>query len=215
MPFRIGDKIFTAIVTAMCSVVVFMIPIQAEAHCDALDGPVVADAKKALLTEDPTPILKWVNKDQEEQVKKALIRTLKVGGLGGEGKDLAESYFFETVVRLHRASEGAPYTGLKPAGTDPGRVVTLGDKALKDGSVDRLVDLVTHEVERGIRRRFTNATEKKIHAEDSVKAGREFVQAYVEFLHYVDRLYSDAMGTSLHSSEKKDPHVPGQEREHQ
>jgi hypothetical protein len=41
-------------------------------------------------------------------------KTLAVRKQSKEAKELADMYFFETLVRIHCAGEGAPYTGLKP-----------------------------------------------------------------------------------------------------
>jgi hypothetical protein len=165
-----------------------ILPSRAVAHCDTLDGPVVADAKLALEKNDVTPVLKWVTKDDEKPIHAIFAKTLAVRTKGPEAKELADMYFFETLVRLHRAAEGAPYTGLKPAGAaEPG--IAQADKALADGSVDELVKSVTHAVELGIRARFADAAEAKKQAEANVEAGRKFVKAYVEFIHYVEALH--------------------------
>jgi hypothetical protein len=156
------------------------------------------DARQALEKGDATPVLKWVKKSDEPEVREALQKALKVRDKGPEAKDLAETFFFETVVRLHRASEGAPYTGLKPAGTDPGPVVREGDKSLETGSADQLVKHLAHLVSDGIRRRFDLTLEKKKHADENVEAGRAFVSAYVDFIHYVERLDGVALGHSPH-----------------
>jgi hypothetical protein len=37
------------------------------AHCDTLDGPVVATARAALDKGDVAPLLKWVRKDDEKE----------------------------------------------------------------------------------------------------------------------------------------------------
>ena len=47
-----------------------------------------------------------------------------------------------TIVRVHRASEGAPYTGLKPAGVDLGPAVPAADRALDTGSTESLERLL-------------------------------------------------------------------------
>jgi hypothetical protein len=39
----------------------------------------------------------------------------------------------------------------------------------------------------------------KRHADDSVDAGREFVAAYVEFVHYAERLHLDATSPASHT----------------
>jgi hypothetical protein len=88
------------------------------AHCDTMNGPVVAAAQTALRAGDVTPVLKWVRKEHEPEVRAAFARTLKVRATGDDARQLADVYFFETLVRLHRAGEGAPYTGLKPAGSE-------------------------------------------------------------------------------------------------
>ena len=172
------------------------------AHCDTLAGPVVMTAKVALEKGDVTPVLKWVKKENEGEIREAFKKTLDVRGKGKEAKELADMYFFETLVRLHRAGEGAPYTGLKPA-EDIEPIIAETDKALESGSVDKLVKHVTDAVAKGIRDRFTHAKETKRHADESVEAGREFVEAYVEFTHYVERLYLDVVAHGSHHGESK------------
>ena len=97
-------------------------------------------------------------------------------------------YFFETLVRIHRAGEGAPYTGLKP-GTAIDPAIALADQALASGSADKLVEVLTGAMAKGIRERFTRAYENQKHAKDSVAAGREFVESYVIFTHYVEGVH--------------------------
>lgn len=111
------------------------------AHCDTLDGPVVQTARTALEKGDVTPLLKWVQADDEKEIRTAFQKTLAVRTKGAEAKELADMYFFETLVRIHRAGEGAPYTGLKPGeAVDP--AVALADRALETGSVDKLVNVL-------------------------------------------------------------------------
>jgi hypothetical protein len=180
----------------------------AYAHCDTLGGPVVAAAKRALEAGDITPVLKWVKPDGEAEVRAAFARAVAVRGQGAEARDLADTYFFETLVRVHRAGEGAPYTGLKPAGeVEP--VVELADAALESGSVERLATAIAQHVSAGVRQRFARALETKKHADESVAAGREFVEAYVEFTHYVERLHRDAT-TDAATGE----HRPAPEHQH-
>lgn len=170
----------------------------AQAHCDTMDGPVVQAAKVALEKKDVTPVLKWVKKDGEAEVKAAFAKTLVVRTKGAEARELADQFFFETLVRVHRAGEGEPFTGLKPTDTEPSPAVVEADKALETGSADKVVKLVTDDSTAGIRRRFADLCEKKKHADESVEAGREFVAAYVEYVHYVEGLYETAQGTEMH-----------------
>lgn len=162
------------------------------AHCDTLDGPVVAAAKTALEKKDIRPVLKWIISEHEAELITAFDRTLTVRTQSKEARDLADQFFFETLVRVHREGEGAPYTGLKPAGTKLDPAVEAADQALDSGKADALIKTVTEEAAAGIRQRFADATEKKKHAEHNVEAGREFVAAYVEFVHYVEALHTTA-----------------------
>jgi hypothetical protein len=169
--------------------ILFLYSINADAHCDTLDGPVVESARQALANGDITPVLKWVSMDDEQSIRTAFQNTLKVRRLGGQAQKLADMYFFETLVRIHRAGEGAPYTGLKPgAEVDP--AVALADRALETGSVDTLIGVLTDATANGIRERFRRALEARKHAGESVAAGREFVEAYVGFTHYAEELHT-------------------------
>lgn len=169
----------------------------AYAHCDTLDGPVVKTARAAIEKGDITPILKWVKKENEAELTGLFNKTLAVRSKGKEAQELADMYFLETLVRIHRAGEGMPYTGLKPAGAvDP--AVAEADKALESGSAENLSALVTGAASRGIRERFAKAKETKKHSDHSVEAGRDFVEAYVQFTHYVERLNLDATAPAGH-----------------
>ena len=114
-------------------------------------------------------------------------------------------------MRLHREGEGAPYTGLKPAGqVEP--VIAASDKALETGSVDELTQKIVKLVTEGIRRHFAETMEKKQHADESVAAGREFVRAYVEFTHYVERLHTDATSSAAHEPAAEKPEAQARRR---
>lgn len=162
-------------------------PQNAFAHCDTMNGPVVLDAKKALETGDLEPVLKWVTPADEAEVRAAFTRTMNVRSTGAEARELADLYFFETVVRLHRMSEGVGYTGLKPAAT-VAPAVAAADHALETGSVEALAALLTHDLHAALAERFADAYEAKAHASHSVEAGRAFVAAYVRFTHLAEAI---------------------------
>jgi hypothetical protein len=180
----------------------------AVAHCDTLDGPVVETARLALKKGDVTPVLKWVSKEGEDEVREAFAIALKVRSLGEDARKLADTHFFETLVRVHRAGEGVPFTGLKPAGTiDPGFVAA--DKALKEGQVAELSAHLAKSVQDALDKSFAEVLEKKQHADDSVEAGRVYVAAYVQYAHYVEAIltltsHEAAEGHHLHASEAHD-----------
>jgi hypothetical protein len=172
-------------------------PLPAQAHCDTLDGPVVGEARIALDRGDITPVLKWISADDEKLVRAAFAQTLAVRKQSPEARELADHYFFETLVRIHRAGEGAPYTGLKPGvAVDP--AVALADQALATGSADKLAKTLTGALDKGIRERYVAAAEAKKHADDDVAAGREFVESYVVFTHYVEGLHGQIAGAGTH-----------------
>ena len=173
-------------------------PPPALAHCDTLDGPVVKDARAALEARDVTPVLKWVNAGKEAELREAFQHTLDVRALGPEARALADRFFFETLVRIHREGEGAPYTGLKPAGTGVDPAIAASDTALDTGAIDPLVGMITKRAEQGLRERFSHAAEAKAHAGESVEKGRAFVAAYVEFMHYAERLLQTATTSAGH-----------------
>ncbi len=167
------------------------------AHCDTLDGPVVKTARAALEKGDITPVLKWIMREDENEIQDLFKKTLIVRSKGREAREIADRYFLETLVRLHRAGEGEPYTGLKPAGVvEP--AVAEADKALEGGSDDQLIKLVTEATAKGIHERFNKARDAKRRANDNVEAGREYVHAYVQFTHYVERLHLDSTMTPEH-----------------
>jgi hypothetical protein len=173
------------------------------AHCDTLDGPVVKTARIALEKKDITPLLKWVSPSDEKEIRDAFEMTIAVRAQGGKAKELADMYFFENLVRIHRAGEGAPYTGLKPGiAIDP--AVALADKGLEIGSIDKLVDVLTNAMEKGIRERFQRASEKQKHADENVAAGRDFVESYVTFTHYVEGLHGLIKSGPAHHDASKE-----------
>jgi len=191
-------------VAGMLLALLLALPPLAWGHCDTLDGPVVVDAKAALAKGDIAPVLKWIPAAGEHEVREAFAKTLAVRKAGGAAQELADTWFFETLVRVHRASEGAPYTGLKAAGAEEETIVAA-DQALASGKVDPLVKLVVEAVEHGIRHRFEQTAEKKKHAEHDVEHGRAYVASYVDFIHYGERIYQAAAHPPSHHAEGEAP----------
>jgi len=185
----------------LLALTISLAPAQVQAHCDTLDGPVVEDARQALAAGDVTPVLKWVRAEDEKQIRAVFDHTTAVRDLGEEAQALADRFLFETLVRIHRASEGAPYTGLKPAGSvEP--VIAKADLALEQASVDNLVKAILAHTEEGIRERFNHALETRRHADDSVADGRRYVEAYVEYVHYVEGIAQVVHGKAHHGGEE-------------
>lgn len=177
---------------ALIFIVVLVSPSKIRAHCDGLDGPVVTAARNALETDNVNLVLIWVRKDDEAEIRAAFQQTLAVRKQSPEAKELADRYFFETLVRIHRAGEGAPYTGLKPAGRDLGPAIPAADRALEDDAVEPLLNLLTAGVQDGVREQFRHVMASKGFTGDDIEGGQAYVEAYVEFVHYVERIYEAA-----------------------
>ncbi len=179
-------------------------PGPALAHCDGLDGPVVNAARMALQAGDPNLVLVWVQEKDGAEIRRAFDRTLKLRKLSTEARDLADTYFFETLVRIHRAGEGAPYDGLKPAGRDLGPAIPAADQALVAGDLEPLVKILVAGMEEGLRERFAKANGLKNYRKSDVEAGRKYVAAYVTYLHYAEGLHA-ASASAAHGHFEETP----------
>jgi Family of unknown function (DUF6448) len=186
-----------AVAAAFLPLLVMSAPARGWAHCDGLDGPVVRAAQAALEKGDVNLALIWVPKADEAEVRKAFDKAVGVRKLGPDARDLADRFFFETVVRVHRAAEGVGFTGLKPAGRDLGPAIPAADKAVASGSLTGVEQLLTDAVRAGLGERFRAVQRLKDYKPDDVAAGRRYVEAYVAFVHYVEGLYEGA-GRAAH-----------------
>lgn len=178
-----SSRIGAATIIALLAVAA---PRPARAHCDTMDGPVVKSAQAALGAGNVTPILKWVRPEHEPEIRQAFARALRVRAGGGEAGELADRWFLETLVRLHRAGEGAPFTGLRPAGAGAEPAIAAADEALQKGSGDALIRMASEHVAAGVRDRLERALAARREADSSVEAGRRYVAAYVELMHYLE-----------------------------
>jgi hypothetical protein len=159
----------------------------AQAHCDTMDGPLVSQARTALDTGNINPVLGWVQQSAEPEVRHAFEQAVAVRRAGGTAKELADRSFFETLVRVHRAGEGASFSGLKPAGQlDP--AAAAADKALATGTLYPVAQMVAQATERGLHERFKAAVSSKPRDPNDIEATRAHVAAYVQYVHYVEGL---------------------------
>jgi len=181
-----------------------LLPARALAHCDGLDGPVVKAAQRALATRNPALVLIWVQGKDEPEIRKAFEQTLAVRELSPQARELADRFFFETLVRVHRAGEGAPFTGLKPAGRDLGPAIPAADEAVRVGSVEPVRHLLTVAIQERLRHQFGEVMATKTFEPDDVAAGRAYVKAYVEFIHFVEFVYDSTMTTPHGHFEERD-----------
>ena len=179
-------------------------PARALAHCDGLDGPVVRAAQRALETRNPALVLIWVQEKDEAEIRTAFEQTLAVRALTPQATELADRFFFETLVRVHRAGEGAPFTGLKPAGGDLGPAIPAADEAVRVGSVEPVNRLLTAALQERLREQFGEVIATKTFTSDDIAAGRAYIKAYVEFIHFVERLYDSSMAATHGHFEESD-----------
>ena len=185
--------------TTLCASIVILagmtISTTAFAHCDGMDGPVITEAKSALQAHDVTPLLKWVPENREDTVRKAFDEAISKQGGSQAAQEKADQQLFTTLVRVHREAEGAPFTGVKPAGHIP-VVVQEADAALNAGNADSLVAKVTANVEHALREKFAKAEQSKQQVNQSVKQGRGYVNDYVHYIHFVEEVNGMAAGGS-------------------
>ena len=161
------------------------------AHCDTMDGPVVKAAQQALAKRNVNLVLIWVQAKDEAEIKQVFTEVLAVRKLSRQAQRLADKYFFETLVRIHRLGESEPYTGLRPAGTDLGPVIPVADQALASGSIDSLVKLFPETAKAEIRSRFAETIAKKNFNKNDVEGGRQFTSSYISFMHFLEHLYEE------------------------
>ena len=173
----------TAIVVLVLSAYILFGTSATYAHCDTMNGPVVTAAQKALDSSDPTLVLIWVQKKDEAEIREAFTRTRSVRTLTPEARKLADMYFFETLVRVHRAGEGVAYTGLKPAESEIEPGIAAADKAIEEKSSKDIITHLTGAMAKAVTVRLTEVVAKKDFRSGDIESGREYVKAYVEFIH--------------------------------
>lgn len=178
----------------------------ASAHCDTLDGPVIAAARTALAGGTPDPVLIWVRESDEPEIRRAFGRALRVRASGGEAKGLADDWFFENLVRIHRAGEGEPFTGLKPAGLTS-TALAAADRALVEGCAAPLALSIAPDRRDRLMETFEAARAARSFRPGDLKAGRAYVRAYVEYIHLVEEAFS-GVAPDAHPGGRKPAHHP-------
>lgn len=158
------------------------------AHCDSYDGPTIKDALKALETNNVNLVLKWIDKEQEQEIIALFNKTYSLRNGDKEIYAIVEKHFLETLVRFHRETEGAPFTGLKPAGTTK-KIVQLSDKALADKDIDDLLGKLNNHIGKIIREKYQKVVSLDKVKNESAEKGREYVAAYVDYTHSIEGLH--------------------------
>jgi hypothetical protein len=173
---------------------------EVHAHCDSVDGPVAKAVEKALETGNINPVLAYAPATVETEIRAAFEKSRKVRGFGPDARALADQAFMETVIRLHRAGEGAPYTGLKPAGIDYGPVISAADHAVETGDLAKLKAALAEEIDHALGERLAHVHElQKAPREPKdaaeVLAARERVSAELGFVTFAESIRQALLGT--------------------
>ena len=146
-------------------------------HCDSLDGPVVNAARAALREGNLNLLLPFVPAAAEPEARSAFASCTVARAAGGAAAQVADRWFFETAVRLHRAGEGAPFEGLKPAGLGFGPVVPLAEEALRTGQLVPLYKFLSSELHEALHARFEAAQGLRTHDPNDVAKARAYTSA--------------------------------------
>jgi hypothetical protein len=205
-----GRMLMAAAVVGIAALAALALPTPAEAHCDSRNGPVVTAARKALATGNVNIILPYVKPADEAELTAIFKQTLAVRKLGGQARDVAEQYFFETAVRLHRVGEGAPYTGLTDEPVDP--AIKAADQALATGSLKQANTMLSRMISEGLIEQYNSVVAARQHAakQKTVAAERERVEAELAFEKYVFALAQAAQGHTAHTEGAAPPHGASQ-----
>jgi hypothetical protein len=171
----------------------------AQAHCDSLDGPVAKAVQKALDNGNLNPVLAYAPATAEAEIRAAFERSRKVRALNAEAQTLADRAFMETVIRLHRAGEGATYTGLKPAGLDYGPVIPAAEHAVETGDLTKLKAVLMEKVEHALNERLAhvqrlNKAPLEPKTASEVPHSRERISAELGFITFAENLHQAALG---------------------
>ena len=195
---NMSEKLNRSLILMSLTIIFSLLAVQpAEAHCDSYDGPVLKDAARALETNNVELIKKWISADDEAQVVALFHKTYDLKKGDQEVYEIVQTHFFETLVRLHRQMEGAPYTGLKPAGTTA-KIIVMSDNALESGNIDHLLNALSNHVNSVLKEKYEQvaALEKVKH--ESPEKGRQFVAAYVDYTHSIEAVHHVVDGEAAH-----------------
>jgi hypothetical protein len=166
--------------------VVMLWPRGASAHCDTMDGPTARDGRKALESADLDHALKWITPEGEAELREVFERALAARKSGPEAQEVADRWFLENLVRIHRAGEGEAFTGLQPAGVPIDQRVAAADRSIEEGDLAPLAGLVGPERWPELERRFARVLERRDYDLHDVDAGRSYIAAYVDFFKFAE-----------------------------
>lgn len=168
-------------------------------HCDSVDGPVAKAVQKALETGNVNRVLPYAPASAEAELKATFAEARKVRELGADARRLADRLFLETAIRLHRAGEGAAFTGVKPAGIDYGPMIGAAERALETGDLQPVKIVLLESVDHVLGEQLAHVRElQKVSTEpadyEQVAAARERISAELGFITFAEGLRQAALG---------------------
>lgn len=159
------------------------------AHCDSYDGPVIKEAKEALASNNVNPVLKWVSVADEPAIIALFKKTYSLKNGDKHTYNIVEQHFLETLVRLHRATEGVGYTGLKPVGS-ASPIVVMADASIDNHNVDKLLTDFTAHIQKVVREKYNKVEQLSLVKNESLEKGRAYVEAYVDYTHTLEGMHA-------------------------
>jgi len=185
------------IITLIIATMTIFITLPTSAHCDSYDGPLIKDALKAIGTGKVAPVLKWIDEKHEQEIVTLFNKTVSLKGGDKEIYAIVEKHFLETLVRLHREGEGAPFTGLKPAGS-VSPIIAMADQAVASGEPATLITKLDDHLNKVLKEKYDLVIEKSLRKDVSAAEGREYVRAYVEYTHFLEAIHGIIEGGGGH-----------------
>lgn len=161
--------------------IILLYPQSASAHCDTMNGPTAQDGRLALENGNINHALKWIEPKREAELRDIFEKSIAARDLGSTAREVADRWFLENLVRIHRAGEGAPFTGLRPEGTPIDKRVAAADQCIEEGSLAPLTGLVPEEQLPELNQQLSEVLARKDYEPDDLAAGRAYVEAYVRF----------------------------------
>lgn len=174
-------------IAVLLAVIMVIFTVPTYAHCDSYDGPVIQDALKALDQGEVSFVMKWIGDQHEEEIASLFDKTVALKNQDEKIYQIVEKHFLETLVRYHRETEGASFTGLKPAGsTTP--IVQMADQSIEKLEVETLLNNLNNHIQGTLREKYEKVATLSEVKDRSVEEGRAYVAAYVDYTHTLEAI---------------------------
>ena len=171
-------------------------PGTAFAHADTMDGPVVMAARAALEEGNLDLALIWVRPAEAAELQAAFDMVMAVRDENDEVRELADAYFLETAVRLHREGTGEAFGGISPAGTPTSQAIVAAELSIQSGTLTEMDAILSDQIASGLHDHFTRVMALRDSMDGGVESGRAFAEACLDYIHYVEAVERAATARS-------------------